>query len=1006
MKCQKCGAENSPDAGLCKACGAALEVDSSDELTISIQRQEVPKDLIIKDRFRVIKKLGKGGMGEIFLAEDVKLKRQVAIKSILGEALPDATAKARFLREAQTASQLDHPNICTIFEIYEEHGNDYIVMQYVDGVTLEQITRSERLSIGKIADIAIQVCDGMIEANSRKIIHRDIKPANIMIDRKGVVRILDFGLAKSHEKSVAKRDGQVDSQLTERGIVMGTISYLSPEQARGQELDPRSDLFSFGIVLFELIEGQNPFQDAEQIHILYNVLNKQPEFSRHIPVELKKIVLKCLEKDRDKRYDDFSQLKNDLKIFRDHYIELKQHGPGFTEKIDVEEQELLLQEIQKATDQEDLGDIVYRIKKQKASTRSITRVQKNRLKYIFLPLLVIGVAVAALLYLTGHKGKGDGLTPPQEKFYIYLHPFDNRTGEKDLAEKIDYLLSESLNQFDPFKTINQESLGSSGQEKEAAVSLDFLKKRFQVAFELKGKITQDRGFYNIEARLISRDRSGEKTITSTGEGLDSFLWQQIDTISAGLYHRFFAQKGESLDLKKITGIYGSDWQSFSDLYQGHRYFKRLESDKAEQYLKKAGNAVMARFILSDVYTFNGERTKALAEIQAIIPSLDQVTTPLRLKVLARKARLEFNFQQEIHNLEQLLQAFPFSKEAFYELGEAYFHYRDPQKAAPYYEKALELDKNYSTAINHLAYCRSFTGDHGQAIVSFEDYKNLDQTANSFDSLGDGYFYCGDLVNAEAFKKRAVSLDEKSVPYSFVTLAEIYILKAEYEKAEAVLERYCEVLPTPRAGARANAIRAFIHLENRQSEKALEAVNLSLEKLDSDDINNHSAEAHWLKGIILLSLNRLEESKKERDWLQAFKEKYRLSQENFSEPYKYLVHLEASILEKGQQIDRADETFKSLIRMKDKLSFWTYYNYQFFHTEYARFLQRNGLPQVAQDEIDQCLRFNPDYIPALWTKIGILEQQKDDTRFSIYTKILGLYGQSSEKNYLRSLLLSK
>jgi len=197
MKCKNCGTKNPEDVNVCQNCKAELIPLPSDEATMTGDSDKyLFNDFIINNRFKILRRLGQGGMGQIFLAEDVKLKRKVAIKSITADSLSDPASKARFLREAQTASQLEHPNICTIYEIYEDGESEYIVMQYIDGVTLDQIAKVKTLSLGKIVDIAVQICAGMVEAHTKGIIHRDIKPANIMVDQKGTVKILDFGLAK------------------------------------------------------------------------------------------------------------------------------------------------------------------------------------------------------------------------------------------------------------------------------------------------------------------------------------------------------------------------------------------------------------------------------------------------------------------------------------------------------------------------------------------------------------------------------------------------------------------------------------------------------------------------------------------------------------------------------------------------------------------------------------------------------------------------------------------
>jgi serine/threonine protein kinase len=273
---------------------------------------------IIYQRFRVIKVLGRGGMGEIYLAEDNKLHRKVAIKSISGDFRRDRDAKARFRREAQAASLLDHPNICTIYEIAAENDREYIVMQYVDGITLEQLKKIKPLALGKIVDIALQITEGMIAAHTRNIMHLDVKPGNIMIDKSGKVKILDFGLAEICPGKTPNREkSRPEPGLNENDIVMGTASYMSPEQAEGRELDGRSDIFSFGVVLYELLERKNPFYERENNVTLYNILHKEIKLSQDIPQPLQEIVHKALQKDRDRRYNDFGEIKKDLATARE-----------------------------------------------------------------------------------------------------------------------------------------------------------------------------------------------------------------------------------------------------------------------------------------------------------------------------------------------------------------------------------------------------------------------------------------------------------------------------------------------------------------------------------------------------------------------------------------------------------------------------------------------------------------------------------------------------------------
>jgi len=257
MECQNCGIENIEDARFCKNCGQSLDgtlTDSSGYLSDQLKAD----DYIIDGRFKILRKLGKGGMGEVFLAEDVKLTRQVAIKSIITSKLADPASKARFLREAQTASQLDHPNICTIYEIYEEGNHEYIVMQYVQGTTLTHwiIDRARRASQRETRRIIGEVASALAAAHARDLVHRDVKPSNVLIETEsGRAFVADFGVSAA----ISPRHAD-ETKLTATGAVVGTPAYMSPEQASADRITPKSDVYSLGVVAYELLVGEAPFQ--------------------------------------------------------------------------------------------------------------------------------------------------------------------------------------------------------------------------------------------------------------------------------------------------------------------------------------------------------------------------------------------------------------------------------------------------------------------------------------------------------------------------------------------------------------------------------------------------------------------------------------------------------------------------------------------------------------------------------------------------------------------------
>ena len=264
----------------------------------------------IISHYKILEKLGEGGMGVVYKAEDTKLDRIVALKFLSRDLLCAEEAKARFVQEAKAASALDHQNIATIYEIDEAEGECFIAMAYIEGKSIKESIKEKELSIEEILKIAIQISEGLDTAHKKHIIHRDIKSDNIMLTREGVVKIMDFGLAKL--KGV--------TQLTQPGSTLGTVAYMSPEQAQGQEVDHRSDIFSFGVVLYEMITRQMPFRGDHDAAVIYSIVNENPEplarYKSDVPDKLQRIVEKAVEKRPEIRYQHADDLRADLRKLR------------------------------------------------------------------------------------------------------------------------------------------------------------------------------------------------------------------------------------------------------------------------------------------------------------------------------------------------------------------------------------------------------------------------------------------------------------------------------------------------------------------------------------------------------------------------------------------------------------------------------------------------------------------------------------------------------------------
>jgi len=299
IRCPKCQAESVDNSKFCAECGSRLglggDVGFTKTMTLATGIRILGEGKIFADKYAMVGEIGRGGMGIVYRAEDIKLKRAVALKFLPLKFMGAPEARERFIREAQAAAALNHPNICTIYEVAEVDGQPYIAMEFVEGQSLRQKINRGPMAADTAADFAVQVAEGLETAHQRGIIHRDIKSANIMVTGKGQAKIMDFGLAK-----VAG-----ESQLTKEVVTIGTAAYMSPEQAQGEDLDMRTDIWSFGVVLYEMLTGQMPFRGDRESVILHSIVGAEPRPVRQIkpdiPMELQRIIERALKKKRRDR---------------------------------------------------------------------------------------------------------------------------------------------------------------------------------------------------------------------------------------------------------------------------------------------------------------------------------------------------------------------------------------------------------------------------------------------------------------------------------------------------------------------------------------------------------------------------------------------------------------------------------------------------------------------------------------------------------------------------------
>lgn len=557
--------------------------------------------------YRILTQLGAGGMGEVYLAEDTKLYRKVAIKFLSAKTVNDDRAQKRLIREAQAAAKLDHPNICSIYEVGEEAGRTFIVMQHVEGETLARLIQEDPPELLRSLDIAVQIADALAEAHSLGIIHRDIKPQNIMVTKRGQVRVMDFGLAKIiRERQLTGSEAETQSLLTEPGLIVGTLPYMSPEQVRGEGLDARSDIFSFGAVLYELVTGTLPFAAASAAATISTILTNEPpplaRFSRNVPPELERIASKALRKDREQRYQTARDLLIDLKCLNEQLKFEAKLGASTPARL-TGESEAVTHSKQARVETAPQPTRTSAEASAPSTKANLIAVARNRKLSFSAVALALAAVIAIGIYVLPGRGKTiDSLA---------VLPFTNVSGDPNteyLSDGITESLINNLSQLPNLTVMSRSSVFHyKGQDADAQMAGRALK----VQAVLTGRMVQHGDTLSISVEFVDVRDNSHLWGDQYNRRLSDILAVQEEIarqISEKLRLRL---SGE--DKQRLAKHYTDDTEAYQLYLKGRYYWNKRSAEgntRAIKFYQQAididANYALAWAGLADAYYFQSQ----------------------------------------------------------------------------------------------------------------------------------------------------------------------------------------------------------------------------------------------------------------------------------------------------------------------------------------------------------------------------------------------------------------
>jgi serine/threonine protein kinase/Tfp pilus assembly protein PilF len=723
--------------------------------------------------YRIVAKIGAGGMGEVYLAEDTRLRRKIALKVLPESIARDNDRLQRFEQEAFAASALNHPNILTIHEIGEIDGKHYIATEYIEGETLRHHIQLSRMKLREALDVMVQVASALAAAHQAGIIHRDIKPENIMVRPDGIVKVLDFGLAKLTEKQALTTDSQagtISKKVTDPGTIMGTVAYMSPEQARGKAVDARTDVFSLGIVLYELLAGRPPFVGESSTDLLAAILEREPlpllRFVDDLPAELQRIVTKCLRKERDERYQTMKDALLDLRELRDELALEAKLERSIQRVSSIENQQTIITE----------GDITRNQSGQVTTSAGARTTSSAEYLVSEIRQHKRGIAVVGLILLLAFSGLGYWfffLRSANAKSIesIAVMPFVNESGNPEVEYLSDGMTETLINSLSQIPRLSVKARSSVFRYKGKEVDPKQIAAELNVQAILTGRVVQRGDQMTLNLELI--DAQTENTLWGNKYERKSSDLINLQSEIARDVSSNLKSKLSGADVAKIEKTYTANPEAYQLYLKGKFYWNKRTGEALRQAVEFYNQAIEKDPSYALAYS-------GLAETYVLFSSYD-VAAGSDSMPQAKAAAL-----RALAIDEQLA-------EAHTALGFYLSNYEwDRDGSEKEYRRAIELKPNYATAHHWLGADLANIKRFDDSVAEMRRAEELDPLSPIIGTnLADMLVYAQKYDEAIAQYKR-ILVRNPNFEYAHVALGRAYGSAGRYPEAIAEVRKALEL----------------------------------------------------------------------------------------------------------------------------------------------------------------------------------------------------------------------